>query len=81
MSVAPLIIVATPSLPAKNMQELIALAKAKPGQLNFASSGIGSAAHLTMEMLKSREGINLQHVPYKGHRRRAAGSGGAARST
>ena len=66
MSVAPLIIVATPSLPAKNMQELIALAKAKPGQLNFASSGIGSAAHLTMEMLKSREGINLQHVPYKG---------------
>jgi len=66
MSVAPLIIVATPSLPAKNMQEFIALAKAKPGQLNFASSGIGSAAHLTMEMLKSREGINLQHVPYKG---------------
>lgn len=66
MSVAPLIIVATPSLPAKNMQEFIALAKSKPGQLNFASSGIGSAAHLTMEMLKSREGINLQHVPYKG---------------
>ena len=66
MSVAPLIIVATPSLPAKNMQEFIALAKAKPGQLNFASSGIGSAAHLTMEMLKNREGINLQHVPYKG---------------
>ncbi len=66
MSVAPLIIVATPSLPAKNMQEFIALAKAKPGTLNFASSGIGSAAHLTMEMLKSREGINLQHVPYKG---------------
>ena len=66
MSVAPLIIVATPSLPAKNMQEFIALAKAKPVQLNFASSGIGSAAHLTMEMLKSREGINLQHVPYKG---------------
>lgn len=66
MSVAPLIIVATPSLPTKNMQEFIALAKAKPSQLNFASSGIGSAAHLTMEMLKSREGINLQHVPYKG---------------
>lgn len=66
MSVAPLILIATPSLPAKNMQEFIALAKAKPGTLNFASSGIGSAAHLTMEMLKSREGINLQHVPYKG---------------
>ena len=66
MSVAPLILIATPSLPAKDMKEFIALAKAKPGQLNFASSGIGSAAHLTMEMLKSREGINLQHVPYKG---------------
>ncbi len=66
MSVAPLILIATPSLPAKNMQEFIALAKSKPGQLNFASSGIGSAAHLTMEMLKNREGINLQHVPYKG---------------
>lgn len=65
-SVAPLILIATPSLPAKDMKEFIALAKAKPGQLNFASSGIGSAAHLTMEMLKSREGINLQHIPYKG---------------
>ncbi|MEH2477227.1 tripartite-type tricarboxylate transporter receptor subunit TctC [Nitrobacteraceae bacterium AZCC 2146] len=66
MSVAPLLLIAHPSLPASNMKELIALAKAKPGQLNFASSGIGSAAHLTMEMLKSREGINLQHIPYKG---------------
>jgi tripartite-type tricarboxylate transporter receptor subunit TctC len=65
-SVAPLILIATPSLPAKDMKEFIALAKAKPGSLNFASSGIGSAAHLTMEMLKSREGINLQHIPYKG---------------
>jgi tripartite-type tricarboxylate transporter receptor subunit TctC len=65
-SVAPLILIATPALPAKDMKEFIALAKAKPGQLNFASSGIGSAAHLTMEMLKSREGINLQHIPYKG---------------
>jgi tripartite-type tricarboxylate transporter receptor subunit TctC len=66
MSVAPLILIAHPSLPANNMKELIALAKSKPGQLNFASSGIGSAAHLTMEMLKSREAINLQHIPYKG---------------
>ena len=65
-SVAPLILIAHPSVPAGNMKELIALAKAKPGTLNFASSGIGSAAHLTMEMLKSREGINLQHIPYKG---------------
>jgi tripartite-type tricarboxylate transporter receptor subunit TctC len=66
MSVAPLIMIAHPSLPANNMKELIALAKAKPGELNFASSGVGAAAHLTMEMFKSRTGINMQHVPYKG---------------
>ncbi len=66
MSTAPLIMIAHPSLPANNVQELIALAKAKPGQLNFASSGIGAAAHLTMEMFKSRTGINMQHIPYKG---------------
>jgi tripartite-type tricarboxylate transporter receptor subunit TctC len=66
MSVAPLIMIAHPSLPANNMKELIALAKARPGELNFASSGVGAAAHLTMEMFKSRTGINMQHVPYKG---------------
>jgi tripartite-type tricarboxylate transporter receptor subunit TctC len=48
------------------MKELIALAKAKPGELNFASSGVGAAAHLTMEMFKARMGIDMQHVPYKG---------------
>ena len=66
MSVAPLILIAHPSLPANNMKELIALAKSKPGELNFASSGIGSAAHLTTELLKSRAGIDMQHIPYKG---------------
>src|SRR4051794_19814972 len=66
LSVAPLIMVAHPSLPANNVQELIALAKAKPGALNFASSGVGAAAHLTMEMFKTRVGINMQHVPYRG---------------
>ena len=66
MSVAPLIMIAHPSLPANNVQELIALAKAKPGTLNFASSGVGAAAHLTMEMFKSRVGIDMQHIPYKG---------------
>jgi tripartite-type tricarboxylate transporter receptor subunit TctC len=66
MSVAPLIMIAHPSLPANNVQELIALAKAKPGMLNFASSGVGAAAHLTMEMFKSRTGIDMQHIPYKG---------------
>jgi tripartite-type tricarboxylate transporter receptor subunit TctC len=66
MSVAPLIIVANPALPANNLRELIALAKAKSGELNFASSGVGAAAHLTMELLKSRVGINMVHVPYRG---------------
>ena len=66
MSVAPLIMIAHPSLPANNVQELIALAKAKPGELNFASSGVGAAAHLTMEMFKSRTGIDMMHIPYKG---------------
>ena len=66
MSVAPLIMIAHPSLPANNVQELIALAKAKPGTLNFASSGVGAAAHLTMEMFKSRTGTDMQHIPYKG---------------
>jgi tripartite-type tricarboxylate transporter receptor subunit TctC len=66
MSVAPLIMIAHPSVPANNVKELIALAKAKPGELNFASSGIGAAAHLTMEMFMSRTGIKMQHIPYKG---------------
>ncbi|MDI1265047.1 MAG: tripartite tricarboxylate transporter substrate binding protein [bacterium] len=66
MSSAPLIMIAHPSLPANNIKELIALAKAKPGELNFASSGVGAAAHLTMEMFKSRTGIDMQHIPYKG---------------
>jgi tripartite-type tricarboxylate transporter receptor subunit TctC len=66
MSVAPLIMIAHPSLPANNVKDLVALAKAKPGTLNYASSGIGAAAHLTMEMFMSREGIKMQHIPYKG---------------
>jgi tripartite-type tricarboxylate transporter receptor subunit TctC len=66
MSVAPLIMIAHPSVKANNVQELIALAKSKPGELNFASSGIGAAAHLTMELFMSRTGIKMQHIPYKG---------------
>jgi tripartite-type tricarboxylate transporter receptor subunit TctC len=60
------IIVAHPSLPANNVRELIALAKAKPGTLNFGSAGTGSTAHLACEMLNQRAGIDLIHVPYKG---------------
>jgi tripartite-type tricarboxylate transporter receptor subunit TctC len=66
MSSAPLIIIANKSLPANNIQELIALAKSKPGSLSFASSGIGAASHLTMEMFKARMGLDMVHVPYKG---------------
>jgi tripartite-type tricarboxylate transporter receptor subunit TctC len=53
-------------LPVKSVKELIALAKAHPGQLNYASGGIGSAQHLPMEMLRVAAGIDLVHVPYKG---------------
>ena len=62
----PFIIVVHPSVPANTTAELVALAKSRPGQLNYASVGNGSAVHLAMELLKSRAGINLTHVPYKG---------------
>lgn len=55
-----------PSVPANSVQELIALARAKPGQLNYASSGNGSAFHLGMEMFKRMAGVDIVHVPFKG---------------
>ena len=61
-----LLLVTTPSLPASNVNELIALARAKPGQFNFASSGNGSAAHLAMELFNMMAGVKMVHVPYKG---------------
>ena len=60
------LLVANPSLPANTLQELIALAKAKPGSINYASYGSGSQPHLSGEMLKYKAGIDLVHVPYKG---------------
>ena len=60
------LLVAHPALPANNLAELIALAKAKPGSLNYASYGSGSQPHLSGEMLKYRAGIDIVHVPYKG---------------
>ena len=60
------ILAAHPSLPANNVKELIALAKAQPGQVNYASSGVGAANHLAAELLCSVAGIKLTHVPYKG---------------
>ena len=59
-------LVAHPSLPANTLPELIALAKSKPGSINYASYGSGSQPHLAGEMLKNKAGINLVHVPYKG---------------
>src|SRR5918911_1459080 len=60
------LLVAHPSLPANTLEELIALAKAKPGTINYASYGSGSQPHLSGEMLKYKAGIDLVHVPYKG---------------
>lgn len=63
---APFILVVHPSVPVKSVKELVALAKSRPGQLSFASTGSGSTPHLSMEMLKAQAGIDLAHVPYKG---------------
>jgi tripartite-type tricarboxylate transporter receptor subunit TctC len=62
----PLMMASSPSLPAKTVKELIALAKAKPAQINYGSGGSGSSSHLAMELFKSMAGIDLVHVPYKG---------------
>ena len=66
LSQGPLLVVVRPSLPAKNLKELIALAKAKPGQINFASSGQGSVIHLATELFDSMAGVKMNHIPYKG---------------
>ena len=62
----PSMLVAHPSVPAKNVAELIALAKAKPGALNYSSGGIGNFSHLGPELLAYQAGIKLVHVPYRG---------------
>ncbi|HUP95492.1 MAG TPA: tripartite tricarboxylate transporter substrate binding protein [Burkholderiales bacterium] len=63
----PLALVVHPAVPAKDVKELIAYAKARPGQLNFASAGNGGPTHLTGELLKTSAGIDIVHVPYKGN--------------
>src|SRR5262249_304357 len=60
------LLIVTPSLPAKTLQDLIALAKQKPGELSYGTPGIGTSPHMSMELLKSMAGIDLQHVPYRG---------------
>ena len=64
--VSPGVLVVHPSLPVKNVQELIAFAKSKPGDLLFSSSGQGSGQHLAMELFAQMAGLKLTHVPYKG---------------
>jgi len=66
ITVTPLVLAVNPGVPAKTVQELIALAKANPGTLGFATPGTGSAQHLTGELFMAAAGIKLVHVPYKG---------------
>ncbi len=66
VAINPLLLVVHPSVPAKSVAELVALAKAKPGQLNYGSGGIGSTPFLATEQFKARAGIDITHVPYKG---------------
>jgi tripartite-type tricarboxylate transporter receptor subunit TctC len=66
MSYSPYLLVLHPDFPATTVKELIALAKAKPGQMNYASPGFGTSNHLSFELFKSMAGVNITHVPYKG---------------
>ncbi len=66
ISIGPFLLIVHPSVPARSVRELIALAKAKPGVLNYASAGNGTANHLAMELFKHMTGVNITHVPYKG---------------
>jgi tripartite-type tricarboxylate transporter receptor subunit TctC len=62
----PLILIVHPSIPARSVKELVAIAKAKPGQLSYASSGVGSATHMTTELFRMMAGVDIVHIPYKG---------------
>src|SRR5262245_27539848 len=66
VATAPNVLVVHPAVPAKSVKELISLAKAKPGQLNFSSSGNGGVSHLSAELFRSVAGIDIVHIPYKG---------------
>ena len=65
-AVSKYVLIVAPSSPAKSVKELLALAKARPGQLNFSSAGTGSGTHFAGEQLKSMAGIDVTHVPFKG---------------
>jgi tripartite-type tricarboxylate transporter receptor subunit TctC len=66
VAVQPNILVVNPAVPAGSVRELVALAQSRPGQLNYASSGAGAAAHLAGELFKAMAGVDIVHVPYKG---------------
>ena len=66
MAVLPSILTVHPQLPVKNVRELVALAKSKPGQLSYSSTGNGTSPHMLMEMFKWMTGTNIVHIPYKG---------------
>jgi tripartite-type tricarboxylate transporter receptor subunit TctC len=66
IATGPFVLAVPSSLPVKTVGELIALAKQKPGEINFGSSGVGSSLQLTAELFKSMAGINIVHVPYRG---------------
>jgi len=66
LAIVPAIFVVHADVPAKDLREFVALAKSKPGEINYGSAGNGSAGHLAMEYLKQVTGMDLQHVPYKG---------------
>lgn len=66
LSRSPLLLIATPAFPANSVAELIALARQKPGKLNYASSGVGATSHLAPELFKTMAGVDITHVPYRG---------------
>jgi tripartite-type tricarboxylate transporter receptor subunit TctC len=66
LATGPNVLAVNPELPVNNVKELVALAKEKPGELDYASAGVGSFQHLGGELFKLTAGVNLQHVPYKG---------------
>jgi len=66
VTMSPLIVTVNPSLAAKSIRDLISLAKAKPGELNYASGALGAASHLAPELFKSMAGVDIVHIPYKG---------------
>src|SRR6476619_2306247 len=66
VAAVPYVLVVDPALPVKSVQDLVALAKSKPGKMNYASAGNGSTHQFCGELLKSMSGIDVQHVPYKG---------------